>query len=171
MSETGITTSNPYDGDRIAGTVGYALPGVEARIVDTNGADVAAGEVGVVAIEAVRSCASTGGDLTQPPTRHRRRLVCHRRHRHHGHRWPDHPAGSGERHDHQRWREHLPQGNRARPRRNRRGHRVRVIGFPTPTSASRWWPSSSARGAARDADIDLRSTPPWRGSNTRVGLR
>ena len=50
MSETGITTSNPYDGDRIAGTVGYALPGVEARIVDTNGADVAAGEVGVVAI-------------------------------------------------------------------------------------------------------------------------
>ena len=40
MSETGITTSNPYDGDRIAGTVGYPLPGVEARIIDRDGAEL-----------------------------------------------------------------------------------------------------------------------------------
>ncbi len=32
MTETGMITSNPYDGDRVAGTVGYPLPGVEVRI-------------------------------------------------------------------------------------------------------------------------------------------
>ena len=50
MSETGITISNPYDGDRIAGSIGYALPGVEARIVDADGNDVGSETVGVVAI-------------------------------------------------------------------------------------------------------------------------
>ncbi len=34
MTETGMNVSNPYDGDRIAGTVGRPLPGVEIRIVD-----------------------------------------------------------------------------------------------------------------------------------------
>ena len=34
MSETGIITSNPYHGDRLPGTVGYPLPGVELRVVD-----------------------------------------------------------------------------------------------------------------------------------------
>ncbi|MEP2184691.1 AMP-binding protein, partial [Roseibium sp.] len=33
MTETNMNTSNPYDGDRIAGTVGPALPGVDIRIV------------------------------------------------------------------------------------------------------------------------------------------
>lgn len=32
MTETMILTSNPYDGDRIAGTVGFPLPGVDLRI-------------------------------------------------------------------------------------------------------------------------------------------
>ena len=50
MSETGITISNPYDGDRIAGTVGYALPGVDARVVDDAGVELPRGEVGVLAI-------------------------------------------------------------------------------------------------------------------------
>ncbi len=31
MTEAGIITSNPLDGDRIGGTVGFALPGVEIR--------------------------------------------------------------------------------------------------------------------------------------------
>ena len=30
MTETGMITSNPYDGARVAGTVGFALPGVVA---------------------------------------------------------------------------------------------------------------------------------------------
>ncbi len=34
MSETLMNTSNPYDGDRVPGSVGPALPGVEARIAD-----------------------------------------------------------------------------------------------------------------------------------------
>jgi malonyl-CoA/methylmalonyl-CoA synthetase len=32
MTETGMITSNPYDGARVAGTVGFALPGVSVRI-------------------------------------------------------------------------------------------------------------------------------------------
>ncbi len=32
MTETNLNTSNPYDGDRRAGTVGFPLPGVELRI-------------------------------------------------------------------------------------------------------------------------------------------
>jgi len=32
MTEAGMICSNPYDGDRIPGTVGFPLPGVEARI-------------------------------------------------------------------------------------------------------------------------------------------
>ena len=46
MSETGMNTSNPLRGERRAGTVGFPLPGVSARIVDDNGAPVAVGEVG-----------------------------------------------------------------------------------------------------------------------------
>lgn len=34
MTETNMNTSNPYDGDRIAGTVGLPLPGVEIRITN-----------------------------------------------------------------------------------------------------------------------------------------
>jgi malonyl-CoA/methylmalonyl-CoA synthetase len=34
MTETGINTSNPYDGERRAGTVGLPLPDVELRVVD-----------------------------------------------------------------------------------------------------------------------------------------
>jgi malonyl-CoA/methylmalonyl-CoA synthetase len=34
MTETNMNTSNPYDGERVAGTVGRPLPGVELRIVD-----------------------------------------------------------------------------------------------------------------------------------------
>ncbi len=34
MSEAGMIASNPLDGERIAGTVGYPLPGVELRIGD-----------------------------------------------------------------------------------------------------------------------------------------
>ena len=34
MTEAGMICSNPYDGERIPGTVGFPLPGVEARICD-----------------------------------------------------------------------------------------------------------------------------------------
>ena len=34
MTETNMITSNPYDGERLAGVVGFALPGVGVRIAD-----------------------------------------------------------------------------------------------------------------------------------------
>jgi len=47
MTETNMNTSNPYDGDRRAGTVGFALPGVEVKVTDpTKGAELPQGEVG-----------------------------------------------------------------------------------------------------------------------------
>ncbi len=40
MSEAGMIASNPLDGERIAGTVGYPLPGVEVRIGEGGGVEV-----------------------------------------------------------------------------------------------------------------------------------
>ncbi|MFX7849640.1 AMP-binding protein, partial [Acinetobacter baumannii] len=48
MTETNMNTSNPYDGDRVAGTVGFPLPGVALRVADPEtGAAIAQGEIGV----------------------------------------------------------------------------------------------------------------------------
>jgi malonyl-CoA/methylmalonyl-CoA synthetase len=51
MTETGMITSNPYDGERRAGTVGYPLPDVSVRIADEEGHDVAPGEVGMIEVK------------------------------------------------------------------------------------------------------------------------
>ncbi len=50
MSETIINTSNPLDGERIAGTVGYPLPGQRVRVADETGQSVPAGEVGMIEV-------------------------------------------------------------------------------------------------------------------------
>jgi malonyl-CoA/methylmalonyl-CoA synthetase len=50
MSETAMITSNPLDGQRVAGTVGFALPGVEVRIADADGKQLPAGEVGIIEV-------------------------------------------------------------------------------------------------------------------------
>jgi len=50
MTETNMNTSNPYDGERRAGTVGFPLPGVELRICDESGNEVAQGEVGTLEV-------------------------------------------------------------------------------------------------------------------------
>ncbi|MEO1105548.1 MAG: AMP-binding protein, partial [Pseudomonadota bacterium] len=50
MTETNMNTSNPYDGERRAGTVGFALPGVEVRITDTKGALLPTGEIGNIEV-------------------------------------------------------------------------------------------------------------------------
>ena len=49
MTETNMITSNPYDGERVAGTVGYALPGTEVEITN-NGKPVASGEIGMIEV-------------------------------------------------------------------------------------------------------------------------
>ena len=46
MTETGMSCSNPLNGDRRAGSVGPPLPGVEVRIVDEDGAELPRGEIG-----------------------------------------------------------------------------------------------------------------------------
>ena len=49
MTETGMLASNPYEGDRVAGSVGYPLPGVEIRL-RAEGVEPPAGEVGTVQV-------------------------------------------------------------------------------------------------------------------------
>jgi len=51
MTETNMNTSNPYDGDRRAGTVGFPLPGVEVIVTDPEtGSPVPRGEIGVLEV-------------------------------------------------------------------------------------------------------------------------
>jgi malonyl-CoA/methylmalonyl-CoA synthetase len=51
MTETNMTTSNPYEGERVAGTVGPPLPGVEVRVADLEtGEIVPAGKTGVIEV-------------------------------------------------------------------------------------------------------------------------
>ncbi|MDP5220392.1 malonyl-CoA synthase [Ruegeria sp. 2205SS24-7] len=50
MTETNMNTSNPYDGDRRAGTVGKPLPGVELKICDSDGKALPQGEIGEIEI-------------------------------------------------------------------------------------------------------------------------
>ena len=51
MTEAGMITSNPYDGERVAGTVGFPLPGVQARVVAEDGSELPHGEPGVLEIK------------------------------------------------------------------------------------------------------------------------
>ena len=46
MTETNMSTSNPLDGERRAGTVGFPLPGVELRIVNEQERALPVGETG-----------------------------------------------------------------------------------------------------------------------------
>ena len=52
MTETNMNTSNPYDGERVAGTVGFPLPGVALRVVDAEtGRALPDGEIGVIEVK------------------------------------------------------------------------------------------------------------------------
>lgn len=51
MTEAGMITSNPYDGERVAGTVGFALPGIDARVVDEAGTVLKPGDIGILEIK------------------------------------------------------------------------------------------------------------------------
>ena len=51
MTETNMNTSNPYDGERRAGTVGMALPGVDMKITNPdNGETLADGDIGQIEV-------------------------------------------------------------------------------------------------------------------------
>lgn len=51
MTEGNMFTSNPYDGERRGGTVGFPLPGVSIRIVDDEDRPLAAGEIGRIQVK------------------------------------------------------------------------------------------------------------------------
>ncbi len=52
MTETNMNTSNPYDGERIAGTVGFPLPGVSLRVTEPEtGAELPKGEIGMIEVK------------------------------------------------------------------------------------------------------------------------
>jgi malonyl-CoA/methylmalonyl-CoA synthetase len=51
MTETNMITSNPYDGERRAGTVGFPLPGVNLRIAEAEtGRELPRGAIGVIEV-------------------------------------------------------------------------------------------------------------------------
>ncbi len=51
MTEGGMFTSNPYEGERRGGTVGFPLPGTELRIVDADGREARPGIVGRIQVK------------------------------------------------------------------------------------------------------------------------
>jgi malonyl-CoA/methylmalonyl-CoA synthetase len=57
MSETLMNISNPYEGERRPGSVGFPLPGVSIRILDAEMKPVAEGEVGEVWVRGPNVCA------------------------------------------------------------------------------------------------------------------
>ncbi len=51
MTETNMNASNPYDGERRPGTVGFPLPGTEIRITDpATGTELPQGETGMIEV-------------------------------------------------------------------------------------------------------------------------
>jgi malonyl-CoA/methylmalonyl-CoA synthetase len=57
MSETMMITSNPLAGERVPGTVGFPLPGVEVRIAAADGTLLGPDEVGVIEVRGPNVCA------------------------------------------------------------------------------------------------------------------
>ncbi|CAN5364581.1 malonyl-CoA synthase [soil metagenome] len=52
MTETNMNTSNPYDGDRVPGAVGFPLPGVSVRVTDPETAkELARDSIGMIEVK------------------------------------------------------------------------------------------------------------------------
>jgi malonyl-CoA/methylmalonyl-CoA synthetase len=51
MSETAMLTSNPYQGERRGGTVGFALPGVTLRVQDDGGQSLGIDDIGGIQVK------------------------------------------------------------------------------------------------------------------------
>jgi malonyl-CoA/methylmalonyl-CoA synthetase len=52
MTETNMNTSNPYEGERVAGAVGHPLPGVSVRVTDPEtGKELARDEIGMIEVK------------------------------------------------------------------------------------------------------------------------
>ncbi|MDA9545968.1 malonyl-CoA synthase [Bradyrhizobium sp. CCBAU 45321] len=52
MTETNMNTSNPYDGERVPGAVGFPLPGVSVRVTDPEtGKELPRDEIGIIEVK------------------------------------------------------------------------------------------------------------------------
>ena len=52
MTETNMNTSNPYDGERVPGAVGYPLPGISVRVTDPEtGKEIARDTIGMIEVK------------------------------------------------------------------------------------------------------------------------
>jgi malonyl-CoA/methylmalonyl-CoA synthetase len=52
MTETNMNTSNPYDGERVPGAVGFPLPGVSVRVTEPEtGAELPRDEIGMIEVK------------------------------------------------------------------------------------------------------------------------
>jgi len=52
MTETNMSTSNPYDGERVPGAVGHPLPGVSVRVTDPEtGKDLGRETIGMIEVK------------------------------------------------------------------------------------------------------------------------
>jgi len=52
MTETNMNTSNPYDGERVPGAVGYPLPGISVRVTDPEtGEEIAREKIGMIEVK------------------------------------------------------------------------------------------------------------------------
>jgi malonyl-CoA/methylmalonyl-CoA synthetase len=52
MTETNMNTSNPYDGERVPGAVGFPLPGVSVRVTDPeSGKELPREEIGMIEVK------------------------------------------------------------------------------------------------------------------------
>ncbi len=52
MTETNMNTSNPYDGERVPGAVGHALPGVSVRVTDPEtGKELSPETIGMIEVK------------------------------------------------------------------------------------------------------------------------
>ena len=57
MTETGMNTSNPYEGERVPGTVGRPLPGVELRVANPETGEIlGSGETGMIEVRGPNVC-------------------------------------------------------------------------------------------------------------------
>ncbi len=62
MTEIGMALGNPYDGPRVAGSVGVPFPGVEIDIVDDQGASLGEGEAGELRVRSPQMFSGYLGD-------------------------------------------------------------------------------------------------------------
>ena len=72
LTETSMNTSNPYEGERRPGTVGFPLPGIEVKITDsTSGKPIPAGEIGQIEVRGPNVCKGYWQKPTQTATEFR----------------------------------------------------------------------------------------------------